>query len=106
MTISSGKITGDVKEDYVYYNDGKLKTVFLDYAKVKNSSLALSLAKRETIRMGQLVQNMTGDIIIPFFSYYNTIGNYIVNKGQTVVQAVAEGKKAAEAIIKYLENKS
>lgn len=44
----------------------ELNTVFLDYGKVKNSSLALSLAKRETIRMGQLVQDMTGDIIIPF----------------------------------------
>ncbi|MBI9055003.1 MAG: Na/Pi symporter [Bacteroidales bacterium] len=44
----------------------KLKTTYLDYGMVKNSSLALSLAKKETIRMGQLVQNMTGDIIIPF----------------------------------------
>jgi len=43
-----------------------LKTVFLDYGMVKNSSLALSLAKKETLRMGRLVQNMTGDIIIPY----------------------------------------
>jgi len=43
-----------------------LKTTYLDYGMVKNSSLALSLAKKETIRMGMLVQNMTGDIIIPF----------------------------------------
>ncbi len=44
----------------------KLKTIYLDYGMVKNSSLALSLAKKETLRMGKLVQNMTGDIIIPF----------------------------------------
>ncbi|PLX10229.1 MAG: Na/Pi cotransporter family protein [Marinilabiliales bacterium] len=43
-----------------------LKTVYLDYGMVKNSSLALSLAKKETLRMGRLVQNMTGDIIIPY----------------------------------------
>ncbi|HAF29816.1 MAG TPA: Na/Pi cotransporter family protein [Bacteroidales bacterium] len=43
-----------------------LKTIYLDYGMVKNSSLALSLAKKETIRMGRLVQNMTGDIIIPY----------------------------------------
>ncbi len=43
-----------------------LKTIYLDYGMVKNSSLALSLAKKETLRMGKLVQNMTGDIIIPF----------------------------------------
>ncbi|MFC2096450.1 Na/Pi symporter [Bacteroidota bacterium] len=43
-----------------------LKTVYLDYGMVKNSSLALSLAKKETIRMGRLVQNMTSDIIIPY----------------------------------------
>lgn len=43
-----------------------LKTIYLDYGMVKNSSLALSLAKKETLRMGRLVQNMTGDIIIPY----------------------------------------
>jgi len=43
-----------------------LRTVYLDYGMVKNSSLALSLAKKETLRMGQLVQNMTSDIIIPY----------------------------------------
>lgn len=43
-----------------------LKTSYLDYGMVKNSSLALSLAKKETLRMGKLVQNMTGDIIIPY----------------------------------------
>ncbi|MFC2103782.1 Na/Pi symporter [Bacteroidota bacterium] len=43
-----------------------LKTVYLDYGMVKNSSLALSLAKKETLRMGKLVQDMTSDIIIPF----------------------------------------
>ncbi|MBU8891996.1 MAG: Na/Pi cotransporter family protein [Bacteroidales bacterium] len=43
-----------------------LRTVYLDYSMVKNSSLALSLAKKETIRMGKLVQNMTADIIIPY----------------------------------------
>jgi len=44
----------------------ELKTIFLDYSMVKNSSLALSLAKKETLRMGILVQNMSSDIIIPF----------------------------------------
>jgi len=43
-----------------------LKTIYLDYGMVKNSSLALSLAKKETLRMGVLVQNMTSDIIIPY----------------------------------------
>jgi phosphate:Na+ symporter len=44
----------------------KLQTIYLDYGMVKNSSLALSLAKKETIRMGKLVQDMTEDIIIPY----------------------------------------
>lgn len=43
-----------------------LQTIYMDYGMVKNSSLALSLAKKETIRMGGLVQNMATDIIIPF----------------------------------------
>lgn len=43
-----------------------LKVVFLDYNMVRNSSLALSLAKKEALRMGRLVQNMTSDIIIPY----------------------------------------
>jgi len=43
-----------------------LKTVYLDYGMVKNSSLALSLAKKEVIRMGNLVLDMTTDIIVPF----------------------------------------
>ena len=43
-----------------------LQTVYLDYGMVKNSSLALSLAKKETLRMGQLVQSMSEEIIIPF----------------------------------------
>jgi len=43
-----------------------LITVYLDYSMVKNSSLALSLAKKEVIRMGNLVLDMTTDIIVPF----------------------------------------
>lgn len=49
-----------------YVEEIVLKTIYLDYGMVKNSSLALSLAKKETLRMGRLVQNMTGDIIIPY----------------------------------------
>lgn len=49
-----------------YAEEPVLRTVYLDYGMVKNSSLALSLAKKETLRMGKLVQNMTGDIIIPY----------------------------------------
>lgn len=49
-----------------FFEKTVLKTSYLDYGMVKNSSLALSLAKKETLRMGKLVQNMTGDIIIPF----------------------------------------
>ena len=62
----------------------KLKTVFLDYGMVKNSSLALSLAKRETIRMGQLVQNMTADIIIPFLVKKTEVINEIKQKEKEV----------------------
>ena len=43
-----------------------LKTRYLDQGVLKSSSLALNLAKQETIRMGRLVQDMTSDIIIPF----------------------------------------
>ncbi|MDA3779250.1 MAG: Na/Pi cotransporter family protein [Bacteroidales bacterium] len=43
-----------------------LQTKYLDFKQTKSSSLALSMAKQETIRMGQLVQNINADIIIPF----------------------------------------
>jgi len=57
-----------------------LKAVFLDHNMVRNSSLALSLAKKETLRMGRLVQNMTGDIIIPFLIKKTEVLNDIKEK--------------------------
>ncbi len=44
----------------------KLHTKYLDFKHIKTPSLALSLAKQETIRMGKLVQDINSDIIIPF----------------------------------------
>ncbi|MFC2152574.1 Na/Pi symporter [Bacteroidota bacterium] len=61
-----------------------LKTVHLDYGMVKNSSLALSLAKKETLRMGNLVQDMTGDIIIPFLVKKSEIIQEIKEKEEEV----------------------
>ncbi len=61
-----------------------LKPIYLDYGMVKNSSLALSLAKKETIRMGKLVQNMTGDIIIPYLVKKTEIINEIKQKEKEV----------------------
>jgi len=61
-----------------------LKTIYLDYGMVKNSSLALSLAKKETIRMGELVQDMAGDIIIPFLIKKTEIIDDIRQKEQEV----------------------
>ena len=61
-----------------------LKTVFLDYGMVKNSSLALSLAKKETIRMGRLVQNMTADIIIPYLVKKTEVVRDIAEKEEEV----------------------
>jgi phosphate:Na+ symporter len=62
----------------------ELKTVYLDYGMVKNSSLALSLAKKETIRMGHLVQDMTGDIIIPYLVKKSEILDDIKQKEEEV----------------------
>jgi phosphate:Na+ symporter len=61
-----------------------LKTIYLDYGMVKNSSLALSLAKKETLRMGELVQNMASDIIIPFLVKKTEIINEIRLKEEEV----------------------
>ncbi|MCB2197118.1 MAG: Na/Pi cotransporter family protein [Bacteroidetes bacterium] len=61
-----------------------LKTVYLDYGMVKNSSLALSLAKKETIRMGRLVQDMTGDIIIPYLVKKSEVLDDIKKKEEEV----------------------
>jgi phosphate:Na+ symporter len=61
-----------------------LKPIYLDYGMVKNSSLALSLAKKETIRMGKLVQNMTGDIIIPYLVKKTEVINEIKQKEKEV----------------------
>jgi phosphate:Na+ symporter len=61
-----------------------LKTVYLDYGMVKNSSLALSLAKKETLRMGRLVQNMTEDIIIPYLVKKTEVLNEIAQKEKEV----------------------
>ena len=61
-----------------------LKTVYLDYSMVKNSSLALSLAKKETLRMGRLVQNMTEEIIIPYLIKKTEVLNDIIQKEQEV----------------------
>lgn len=61
-----------------------LKPVYLDYGMVKNSSLALSLAKKETLRMGKLVQDMTGDIIIPFLIKKTEIIDNIKQKEEEV----------------------
>lgn len=61
-----------------------LKTIYLDYGMVKNSSLALSLAKKETIRMGKLVQNMAGDIIIPYLIKKTEVINDIKQKEKEV----------------------
>jgi phosphate:Na+ symporter len=61
-----------------------LKTVYLDYGMVKNSSLALSLAKKETLRMGHLVQDMTGDIIIPYLVKKSEILDDIKQKEEEV----------------------
>ena len=44
----------------------KLHTKYLNFKHIKTPSLALSLAKQETIRMGKLVQDINSDIIIPF----------------------------------------
>lgn len=61
-----------------------LKTVYLDYGMVKNSSLALSLAKKETLRMGRLVQDMTGDIIIPYLVKKSEVLDDIKKKEEEV----------------------
>ena len=61
-----------------------LKPIYLDYGMVKNSSLALSLAKKETIRMGKLVQNMSGDIIIPYLVKKTEVINEIKQKEKEV----------------------
>ena len=61
-----------------------LKTVYLDYSMVKNSSLALSLAKKETLRMGRLVQNMTEEIIIPYLIKKTEVLNDIIQKEKEV----------------------
>ncbi len=61
-----------------------LKTVYLDYGMVKNSSLALSLAKKETLRMGRLVQNMTEDIIIPYLVKKTEVLSEIKQKEEEV----------------------
>ena len=61
-----------------------LKTVYLDYGMVKNSSLALSLAKKETLRMGRLVQNMSEEIIIPYLVKKTEVLNDIKQKEEEV----------------------
>jgi len=61
-----------------------LKTVYLDYGMVKNSSLALSLAKKETLRMGRLVQNMTEGIIIPYLVKKTEVLSEIQQKEEEV----------------------
>ncbi len=61
-----------------------LEPIYLDYGMVKNSSLALNLAKKETIRMGKLVQNMTGDIIIPYLVKKTEVINEIKQKEKEV----------------------
>jgi phosphate:Na+ symporter len=61
-----------------------LKTIYLDYGMVKNSSLALSLAKKETLRMGRLVQNMTEDIIIPYLVKKTEVLSEIKQKEEEV----------------------
>lgn len=61
-----------------------LKTVYLDYGMVRNSSLALSLVKKETLRMGRLVQDMTGDIIIPYLVKKSEILDDIKQKEEEV----------------------
>ncbi|MDA3952292.1 MAG: Na/Pi cotransporter family protein [Bacteroidales bacterium] len=67
-----------------YLEEPVLRTVYLDYGMVKNASLALSLAKKETLRMGKLVQNMTGDIIIPYLVKKTEIIEDIKSKEEEV----------------------
>ncbi|MEA3316586.1 MAG: Na/Pi cotransporter family protein, partial [Bacteroidota bacterium] len=44
----------------------ELQTKYINFKYIKTPSLALSVAKQETLRMGQLVQDINSDIIIPF----------------------------------------
>lgn len=47
----------------------ELKVKYLDNKLISSPAIAISLAKQETIRMGHLVQDMTNDIILPFFTH-------------------------------------
>ena len=64
--------------------DEKLEVKYLDEKLLSSPALALSLAKQETIRMGHLVQDMTNDILLPFFLKDSAVLKEIVKKENLV----------------------
>ncbi|GAJ21409.1 unnamed protein product, partial [marine sediment metagenome] len=57
---------------------------YLEEKYIHNPTLALNLAKQEVIRMGQNVQDMVSDIILPFFVKETTILDEIEMKEEKV----------------------
>jgi len=64
--------------------EAKLEVKYLDEKILATPALALSLAKQETIRMGHLVQDMTNDILLPFFLKDPVILKDIIQKEKLV----------------------
>ena len=64
--------------------DEKLEVKYLDEKLLTSPALALSLAKQETIRMGHFVQDMTNDILLPFFLKDSAVLTEIVKKENLV----------------------
>ncbi len=53
--------------DKIPEEKSEIKVKYLDENIINNPALALSLAKQEVCRMGDMVQDMADDIILPFF---------------------------------------
>lgn len=70
--------------------DAEIEVKYLDENLISTPALALSLAKQEVCRMGDMVQDMANDIILPFFV-----------KDTSVLKGISHQEKQ----INYLQNR-
>ncbi len=62
----------------------KFKLKYLNQGMIQTPALALNLAKQEALRMGQIVQDMLNDIVLPFFTKEKNILTDIEEKEKNV----------------------